>query len=131
MKAKRTARGRTAGRAKTAKPKTPDDYLAALPSDKRAALETLRKRIKDAAPEAEECISYGIPAFRLNGRLLVAYGAAAHHCAFYPGSVVQALKDELDRYDTSKGTVRFSADRPLPAALVRRLVKLRIAKNRS
>ena len=131
MKTKRTVRGRTARRAKTAKPKTPDDYLAAVPSDKRAALETLRKRIKDAAPEAEECISYGIPAFRLNGRLLVAYGAATHHCAFYPGSVVQALKDELSGYDISKGTVRFSADRPLPAALVRRLVQLRIAKNRS
>jgi uncharacterized protein YdhG (YjbR/CyaY superfamily) len=131
MKTKRTVRGRTARRAKTAKPKTPDDYLGAVPSDKRAALETLRKRIKDAAPDAEECISYGIPAFRLNGRLLVAYGAATHHCAFYPGSVVHALKDELSGYDISKGTVRFSADRPLPAALVRRLVQLRIAKSRS
>jgi uncharacterized protein YdhG (YjbR/CyaY superfamily) len=131
MKTKRTVRARTARRAKTAKPKTPDDYLAAVPSDKRAALETLRKRIKDAAPDAEECVSYGIPAFRLNGRLLVAYGAATHHCAFYPGSVVQALKDELSGYDISKGTVRFSADRPLPAALVRRLIQLRIAKNRS
>ena len=131
MKAKKTIRGRTARRAKTTKAETPDDYLAGVAPDKRAALETLRKRIKDAAPEAEECISYGIPAFRLNGKLLVAYAAAAHHCAFYPGSVVQALQDELSGYDISKGTVRFSADRPLPAALVRKLVKLRIAKNSS
>ena len=131
MKAKKTIRGRAARRAKTAKPETPDDYLAGIVPDKRAALETLRKRIKDAAPEADECISYGVPAFRLNGRLLVAYAAAAHHCAFYPGSVVQALKDELNGYDISKGTVRFSADRVLPARLVRKLVKLRLARNSS
>ena len=69
----------------------------------------LRKTIKAAAPEAEECISYQLPAFRLNGKLLVAYGAAAKHCAFYPGSVVEALKDELKDYDTSTGTIRFPA----------------------
>ncbi len=131
MKAKKTIRERTARRAKTTRAETPDDCLAGVAPEKRAALETLRKRIKDAAPEAEECISYGVPAFRLNGKLLVAYAAAAHHCAFYPGSVVQALQDELSGYDISKGTVRFSADRPLPAALVRKLVRLRIAKNSS
>jgi uncharacterized protein YdhG (YjbR/CyaY superfamily) len=98
-------------------------------ADKRAALEALRKTIKAAAPKAEECISYGLPAFRLNGKLLVAYGAAANHCAFYPGSVVQVLKDELKDYDTSKGTIRFPANRPLPVALVRRLIRLRVAKN--
>ena len=110
-------------------PKTTDAYLAAVSPDKRTALEALRKSIKAAAPKAEECISYGVPAFRLNGKLLVAYGAAAHHCAFYPGSVVQDLKDELKDYDTSKGTIRFPASRFLPSALVRKLIKLRIAKN--
>ena len=110
-----------------AKPKTPGDYLAALSADKGAALQTLRKNIKAAVPEAEECISYGVPAFRLNGKFLVAYGAAKNHCAFYPGSVINKLK-ELKDYETSKGTVRFPADKPLPAALVRKLVKLRIAK---
>src|SRR5260370_30000875 len=104
---KKTSRGHTATRAKADKPKTPDGYLAALSYDKRAALETLRKTVKAAAPEAEECISYQLPAFRLKGKLLVAYGAAANDCAFYPGSVIQALKD----YDTSKGTIRFPADR--------------------
>jgi uncharacterized protein YdhG (YjbR/CyaY superfamily) len=111
------------------KPTTPHAYLAAVNADKRAALEALRKTIKAAAPAAEECISYGLPAFRLGGKFLVAYGAAANHCAFYPGSVVQALKAELKDYDTSKGTIRFPANKPLPPALVRKLVKLRIAKN--
>ena len=97
--------------------------------DKRTGLEALRKSIKAAAPKAEECISYQLPAFRLNGKLLVAYGAAANHCAFHPGSVVEAMKDELKDYDTSKGTIRFPANKPLSPALVRKLVRLRIAKN--
>ena len=130
MKPKKISRGKTAATpTKPDKPKNPDDYLAAVSDDKRAALEMLRKTIKAAAPKAEECISYQLPAFRLNGKLLVAYGAAANHCAFYPGSVLAALKGELKGYDTSKGTIRFPADRPLPPALVRKLVKLRIAKN--
>jgi uncharacterized protein YdhG (YjbR/CyaY superfamily) len=74
-----------------------------VPENKRSALQKLRMAIKAAAPKAEECISYQIPAFRLNGKFLVAYGAGANHCAFYPGSVVQALKKELKGYDTSKG----------------------------
>ncbi len=114
-------------------PKTIDEYLAAVSEDKRAALEKLRKTIKAVAPKAEECIRYQLPAFRLNGRLLVAFGAATHHCAFYPmsSSTVEAFKDELKDYDTSKGTIRFQPDRPLPAALVRKLVKARIAENAS
>ena len=111
------------------KPQTIDEYLAALSDDKRDALERLRKNIRAAAPKAEECISYQLPAFRLNGRFLVAFSAAANHCAFYPGTVVEAHKDELEDYDTSKGTIRFQADNPLPAPLVRKLVKARIAKN--
>src|SRR6478609_9243071 len=112
--------------AKLSKPKGHDDYLAALTKDKRGALQKLRKAIKRAAPKAEECISYQVPAFRLNGKFLVAYGAATNHCAFYPGSTVKALKKELKRYDTSKGTIRFSADKPLPSALARKVVRLRI-----
>jgi uncharacterized protein YdhG (YjbR/CyaY superfamily) len=112
------------------KPKTIDEYLAALSDDKRAALEKLRKTIRAAAPRAEECISYQIPAFRLNG-MLVGFGATAKHCAFYPMSstTVEAHKDELKDYNTSKGTIRFQPDKPLPAALVRKLVKARIAEN--
>jgi len=116
----------------SAKPQTIDEYLAPLSSQKRAALERLRRAIRSAAPKAEECISYQIPGFRLGGRLLVAFGAAANHCAFYPGSFpVETHKDELKAYDTSKGTVRFRADSPLPATLVRKLVKTRIAEHAS
>ena len=112
------------------RPKTIDEYLAALSDDKRAALEKLRKTIRAAAPKAEECISYQLAAFRQDG-MLVAFGATANHCAFYlmSSSTVEAHKGELKDYDTSKGTIRFQADKPLPVALVRKLVKARIAEN--
>jgi uncharacterized protein YdhG (YjbR/CyaY superfamily) len=112
------------------KPKTIDEYLAAVSDDKRAALEKLRKTIRAAAPKAEECISYQIAAFRQNG-MLVGFGATAKHCSFFlmSSSTVAAHKDDLEGYDTSKGTIRFQEDDPLPAALVRKLVKARIAEN--
>ena len=91
-------------------------------------MQKLRKAIKTAAPKAEECISYQLPAFRPNEKFLVAYGAAANHCAFYPGSVITSLKSELKDYDRSKGTIRFAADKALPAALVRKLVRLRMGE---
>ena len=112
-----------------AKPKTIDEYLAPLSSDKRAALEKLRKAIKAAAPKAEECISYQIPAFRLDGKMLVWFGAATNHCSFFPGaSPIVAHKDALKGYKTSKGTIRFPAASPLPDTLVKKLVKARIAE---
>jgi uncharacterized protein YdhG (YjbR/CyaY superfamily) len=115
--------------AKSVKPQTIDEYLAPLSSEKRAALEKLRRAIRSAAPEAEECISYQIPTFRLGGRMLVSFGAWVNHCALYAGvHPVKAHKDELKGYDTSKGTIRFQADSPLPATLVRKLVKTRIAE---
>jgi uncharacterized protein YdhG (YjbR/CyaY superfamily) len=112
------------------KAKTIDEYLATLNDDERAALEKLRKTIKGAAPKAEECISYQLPAFRQDG-MLVAFGATSNHCAFYlmSAATVAAHKKELKGYDTSKGTIRFPADKPLPVALVRKLVKARIEEN--
>jgi uncharacterized protein YdhG (YjbR/CyaY superfamily) len=111
---------------------TIDEYLVCVSEDKRAALEKLRKAIRAAAPRAEECISYQVPAFRLAGRLLVAFGAAANHCAFYPGAYpLQVHREELRAYETGKGTIRFQADKPLPAALVRKLVKTRIEEHES
>jgi len=109
---------------------TIDEYLAALSDDKRAALEKLRKTIRAAAPKAEECISYQIPAYRQDG-MLVGFGATGNHCAFYlmSSSTVEAHKEELKDYDTSKGTIRFQPDKPLPVGLVRKLVKARIAEN--
>ena len=117
----------------TEKPTTIDAYLAALPAEKRAALEALRKAIRAVAPRAEECVSYQLPAFRLDGKLLVGFGATANHCALYlmSSGTVEAHEEDLAGYDTSKGTIRFPADEPLPATLVRKLVKARIAENRA
>ncbi|HEY7111417.1 MAG TPA: DUF1801 domain-containing protein [Thermoanaerobaculia bacterium] len=121
---RRTARGRAVRR-----PESIDDYLAGISPDKRAALEKLRRSIRTAAPRAEECISYGIPAFRLDGKVIGWFAAAAGHCSFFPGGAVQDFAKELAAYDTSKGTVRFPPKRPLPAGLVRKLVRARIARN--
>ena len=106
-------------------------YLAALPKDSRAALKKLRKTIRAAAPEAIEGISYGMPAFKHEGPL-VYYAAFKDHCSFFPASmaVMHRFATELKRYDnTNKGTIRFQPDNPLPASLVTRLVRARIAEN--
>jgi uncharacterized protein YdhG (YjbR/CyaY superfamily) len=97
-----------------------------VPADKRAALEQLRRVLRAAAPKAEEGISYGVPALRLNGKFLVGWAAAAGHCAFYAGSVLRAYREELKDYDLSAGTIRFQANRPLPAALVKKFMRARI-----
>ena len=111
-------------------PKTIDEYLAALGGDQRAALTRLRKIIRAAAPKAEECISYQICAYRQK-RMLVGFGATGQHCAFFlmSSTTVEAHQDELKGYDTSKGTIRFQPGKPLPAALVRKLIKARLAEN--
>ena len=117
--------------AMAAKPTTIDEYLANVSDEHRAALEKLRKMIKTAAPKAEEYIGYGLAAFRLNGKPLVAFGATDSHCAFYPMSstTVKAHADDLKDYVTSTGTIRFTLNKPLPVALVKKLVKARIAEN--
>jgi len=106
-------------------------FLAALPDEQRKALEKLRRSIRAIVPRAQECMSYGIPAFRLDGKVLVCFGASARHCAFYPGSgtAVAAHASELAGYSTSKGTIRFQPNQPLPAALLRKLIKYRLAEN--
>jgi len=113
-----------------AKPTTIDEYLATVRDDQRAALGSLRATIREAAPNAEECISYGVPAFRLDGRVLIGFGAKGGHCALYPfsGTLVDAHRALLSAYATSKGTIRFQPDHPLPAALVRTLLRARLAE---
>jgi uncharacterized protein YdhG (YjbR/CyaY superfamily) len=108
-----------------------DEFLAAVPADKRAALKKLRKAIRAAAPKATELINYGVPMFRLHGKNLVSYAAAANHCTFYVQSpaVMRAHAADLKEYKQGKGSIRFQANRPLPAALVTKLVKARIAEN--
>jgi uncharacterized protein YdhG (YjbR/CyaY superfamily) len=115
----------------TATPESVDEYLSALPQEKRVALEMLREMIRSVVPDATEAISYRIPIFRYRGRPLVGFGAAKNHCSFYlmSSSVATAFRDDLKSYDTSVGTIRFPARKSLPATLVRKLVKARIAEN--
>lgn len=107
---------------------TVDDYMAALPGASRAALEKLRKTIKAAAPEATETISYHMPTFKLSGRFLVSYAAFKDHCSLFPasGAVMEAHGEELQPYFSGKGTLRFKPDKPIPAALVTKIVRTRI-----
>jgi uncharacterized protein YdhG (YjbR/CyaY superfamily) len=106
-------------------------YMAALPEDRRAVLEELRSTIKAAATEATEAISYQMPAFMQDGRLLVSYAAFKHHYSLFPasGTVVATLGDELRPYLSGKGTVRFPADKPIPVALVSRIVAVRLEEH--
>ncbi|MCC7054443.1 MAG: DUF1801 domain-containing protein [Gemmatimonadaceae bacterium] len=117
-------------RSTASKPATIDEYLARLPAAQAAALTALRRQIRAAAPSAEETISYAIPAFRQDG-MLVGFGATKKHCAFYTMSstLVARFAAELAAFDTSTGTIRFTPDAPLPAALVKKLVRARIAEN--
>ena len=108
-----------------------EDYLAALPEEQRAALEQLRETIRAAAPRATEKISYAMPAFEQDGRFLVSYAAFKDHCSLYPAStaVMEALGAELETYFSGKGTLRFRADEPIPAALVKKIVRVRLEEN--
>lgn len=107
-----------------------DDYLAALPPDQRAALEKLRKTIRGIVPSAEECISYGVPAFRNDAGVLIGFAASKKHCSIYPmsGRIIAALKKELAGYETTKGSIHFLPEKPPPVALVRKLIKARMAE---
>jgi uncharacterized protein YdhG (YjbR/CyaY superfamily) len=104
-----------------------DAYLAGVQPEQRAALQRLRELIHATVPEAEECISYGLPAFRL-GSPIAGFGATANHCAYYPmsGGVIGELKDLLRGFPTSKGAVRFQPAAPLPDAVVRALLRARL-----
>ena len=111
-----------------AAPTSVEDYLAALPAESRAALQELRKTITAAAPEATETIAYGMPALRDQGRFLVSYAAYQNHYSLFPASeaVIEALGGALKPYLSGIGTIRFPADKPIPAALVTRIVKVRV-----
>lgn len=109
-------------------PKDIDDYLSSVPDDMRALLERLRKTIRSAAPKAVEAISYQMPTFKFQGRAMLAFAAFTNHCSIFPMSYafIRAHEDELKPYYTSKGTIRFTVEKPLPIALVKELVKTRI-----
>jgi uncharacterized protein YdhG (YjbR/CyaY superfamily) len=111
-------------------PRSVEDYLSQVPEEARAALEKLRNTIKAAAPNTTETISYQMPTFKYQGRALVGFAAFKNHCSLFPYStgVMDTLRDELQSYDTSGNgaTIRFTVDKPLPAGLVKKVVKARI-----
>jgi len=110
---------------------TMDQYIAIFPRDVREVLQELRRVIRESAPRAEETISYGIPAFKLNGNL-VHFAAWKNHIGFYPGSsAIEAFKDQLSTYKQAKGSVQFPLDKPVPFDLVKRIVKFRVEENES
>jgi uncharacterized protein YdhG (YjbR/CyaY superfamily) len=113
-------------------PKNIDEYLVGVPEPARTTLKKIRAAIRSAVPpETIETISYGMPAFKHN-RVLVWFAAFSHHCSFFPtASVIEALKDELKGFHTSKGTIQFPTDKPLPATLVKKMVKLRVTQDES
>jgi uncharacterized protein YdhG (YjbR/CyaY superfamily) len=113
-------------------PKTVDEYLAGVPEPTRSTLNKIRAAIRSAVPpEATETISYRIPAFKYKG-VLVWFAAFSDHCSLFPtAAVIEAFKNELKGFSTSKGTIHFPTDKPLPTALVKRLVKARVAQNES
>ncbi len=113
------------------KPVTVSDYLKAVPADQRKALEQLRKTIKAAAPSAEELVSYGMPAFKYAGRLLVAYAAFKEHCSFFvcSGSFLNNYKEEVAKYGGTKSCLHFTPEKPLPTTLIKKMVKERMKEN--
>jgi uncharacterized protein YdhG (YjbR/CyaY superfamily) len=124
------SQARTKPAVKSTRGKTVAGYFAGAPADKRAALVKIRKTIKVTAPRATESISYGIVAFKHNGKPLIYLGYAKDHCAIYgsTGHFVAANAADLSGYDVSKGTIRFPAMKPLPSRLVAKLIKARIAE---
>src|SRR3984893_6338878 len=110
-------------------PKNVYEYLAGVPEPARGTLNKIRAAIRSAAPpEATEAISYGMPAFKYNG-VLVWFAAFSNHCSLFPtAAVIEAFKNELKSFSTSKGTIHFPTDKPLPTALVKKLVKARVAQ---
>lgn len=118
---------------RTSKANTPrdvEDYMSRVPEHQRAALERLRRTIKSIVPDASEVISYDIPTFKLDGRMLVSYAAFKHHCSFFPGAgPIKMHTNDLKSFQTSKGTIQFTPEHPLSTTLVKKLVKTRIRLN--
>ena len=112
-------------------PATVDEYLAALPEDRRGPMQQLRDTIRAAAPDATEVITYKMPGFKRNGRFFLSYDAFKHHYSVFPSTdpMIAALGDELAPYLVGKGTIRFPASRPIPVDLVRRIAEIRVAEN--
>lgn len=107
-----------------------DSYIAAMPEHIQPLLEKTRQAIRKGAPKAEELISYGMPAFRFHG-MLVYFAGFRNHCSFFPGNagLISEMRDELSRFKTSKGTIQFTVENPLPASLITRMTRIRVQQN--
>jgi uncharacterized protein YdhG (YjbR/CyaY superfamily) len=114
-----------------AKPASVDAYLASLPPDRAARMEQIRQTIRAAAPDADEVVSYNMPAFKTHGQFLVSYDAFKAHYSLFPASqgVIDGLGADIAPYLFGSGTIRFAADQPLPLDLVRRVVEIRCLEN--
>ena len=111
--------------------KTTDEYIDSFPQNIQAALQQVRQAIKDAAPKAQEVISYSMPAFKQTG-ILVWFAAFKNHIGFFPKvSAMEAFKEQLTLYKTSKGTIRFPLDKPMPISLIKEIVKFRVKEDQS
>jgi len=111
--------------------KTTDEYIASFPQNVQTALQQVRQAIKDAAPQAQEVISYSMPAFKQKG-ILVRCAAFKNHIGFFPKvSAMEAFKEQLAGYQTSKGTIRVPLDKPLPISLIKEIVKFRVKEDQS
>lgn len=111
--------------------KTVDEYLASIPEASRLTLEKMRQRLRAALPSAaSEGLTYGMPAFKLGGKALVAYAAFKNHCSLFPmsGAVISSLSDDLKAYTTSKGTIQYAIGKPLPATLIKKVIRARLAE---
>ena len=106
-----------------------NDYLASFPAEKKKILKAMQEAIKKSAPKAEETMSYGMPAYKLNGVLVYFAGFKNHYSLFALPKTNVTLKEELKQYKTSKGTIQFSYDKPLPVALITKIVKMRVKEN--
>ncbi len=114
------------------KPRGIDEYLASVDEPKRTTLQKLRQTIRGVVPGAEECISYGMPAFRLEGKVIAGFAAFKDHLAYLPhsGSVLGELSDDLAGYESTPGSLHFPIDQPLPKALVKKLIVTRLTEAR-
>ena len=108
-----------------------DEYIYSQTDEVKLILEKIRQIIQSVAPDALEIISYGMPAFKAHGRMLVYFAGFKNHCSLFPANagLIEEMKDELKNYKTSKGTIQFELDKPLPIALIKKIVKIRVKEN--
>ena len=107
-----------------------EKYLSAVPEPQQSTLRALRTTIHELLPSGEDAMSYGVPAVKVNGKAVAGYAFAKNHCSYFPhsGQIIEDLSVDLSRYDCSKGTLRFSIDKPLPRTIIKKLIRARLSQ---